>query len=494
VLAAAGANDWGQVMTQSQKRFSIVLLVVGAIVALLFVWAASQFHWVEEEIDHGFSKAANQNQFLAAKLFLQKQGIPVSVVKNQQLLDKGSWRNIELKPEDTIILVNAYKTLDEDRYYRLKDWIESGGTLIASTQNPFVGSHTKENDLLLDDFSIEQAPAEIEEKGDFLEELTKDLKKKEKELQEEKDNKQKQKDKESQINTEKQSGKEKQTSKENEKDKEQSDKEVNKSKSSEELAREKKQTEVKKNYLARCGKSKDAIKVEFASEEKPLAFDFSREQAFIYYDYEGVSDEDEPKERSEHLLYFDWGEGGVTFLSDTFIWSNRRIDCHDHAYALWSLINLDGRVWILINQDAPSLSSIIWHKAPYGLIACILALILWLWLKSQTLGPVFVQKTLERRSLSEHLYATGILLWRQFHSPQLLVVLRKEILELLEKRHSLANVPENDPSAQTRLDFLHELTGLSREAIKHALFADAVHEPQDLARVIANLQIIRKKI
>lgn len=460
-------------MTPALKRILIVATAVILLIALVVYWCATQFHWVKEEVDHGFSKAAMQNNFLAAKLFLQKQGVPVSVVKNQQILEKGSWRNIELKPDDTIILVNAYKTLDEDRYYRLKDWVEAGGTLIASSQNPFVGSHTKENDLLLDDFSIEQAPKDIEEKGDFFEELSKDLKKKEKELEEEK---------------------KKEDSEKSKTDTQDKSNDPVAEKTPEEQAQKKKQAEIKKDYQWRCGKKKDAVTVNFASEDKPLAFDFSHEKAFIYYDYDDVDDDDEPKERPEHLLYFDWGEGAVTFLSDTYIWSNKRIDCHDHAYALWSLVNLNGRVWILVNQDAPSLSAIIWHKAPYGLLACILALVLWLWSKSQALGPVFVRQTLARRSLAEHLYATGVLLWRKFQSPQLLIVLRKDILDVLEKHHLFPNVPEHDPSGQLRLDFLHELTGLPQDAIKHALFADAIHEPQDLARVIAHLQIIRKKI
>jgi hypothetical protein len=484
------------IMTPAAKRISIVALAVILLIALVAYWFATQLHWVEEEVDRGFSKAAMQNDFLAAKLFLQKQGVPVSVLKNQQLLEKGSWRNIELKPDDTIILVNAYKTLDEDRYYRLKDWVEAGGTLIASSQNPFVGSHTKENDLLLDDFSIEQAPKEVAEKGDFFEELSKDLKKKEKELEEEKEfeEKWKEKNEENNPNKENQDNKNNKEHKKDQTDKKLNEKEKEKSKTPEQLAQEKKQAEIKKEYLWRCGKKKDAVTVDFVSEEKPLAFDFSRENAFIYYDYDDLDEEDEPKESPEHLLYFDWGEGAVTFLSDTHIWSNKRIDCHDHAYALWSLVNLNGRVWILVNQDAPSLSAIIWHKAPYGLLACVLALILWLWCKSQIFGPVFVKQTLARRSLAEHLYATGVLLWRKFQSPQLLIVLRKDIMDVLERHHLIPGTSETDPSGQMRLDFLHELTGLSQEAIKHALFAEGIHEPQDLARVIAHLQIIRKKI
>jgi hypothetical protein len=481
-----------EIMKPALKRILIVALAVILLIALVGYWFTTQFHWVEEEIDHGFSKAAMQNNFLAAKLFLQKQGVPVSVVKNQQLLEKGSWRNIELKPDDTIILVNAYKTLDEDRYYRLKDWVEAGGTLIASSQNPFVGSHTKENDLLLDDFGIEQAPKEVEEKGDFFEEISKDLKKKEKELEEEKEfeEKLKEKDRENQDGKEnKEIQKEDQTEKSEEKLNE-----AVKDTTPEQLTQKKKKAEIKKDYQRRCGKKKEAVTVDFVSEDKPLSFDFSRENAFIYYDYNDVDEEDEPKERSEHILYFDWGEGAVTFLSDTHIWTNQRIDCHDHAYALWSLVNLNGRVWILVNQDAPSLSAIIWHKAPYGLLACILALILWLWSKSQILGPVFVQQILARRSLTEHLYATGVLLWRKLQSPQLLIVLRKDIMDVLEKHHLIPATSETDPSGQLRLDFLHELTGLSQEAIKHALFAEGIHEPQDLARVIAHLQIIRKEI
>lgn len=457
-------------MNPVRKKILLIGVILVLLISGLGYVISSQFYWAEEEVDRGFSKSALQNDFLAAKLFLQKQGIPVSVVKNQRLLEEGRWRNLELKPDDTVILVNAYKTLDENRYYKLKDWVEAGGTLIASSQNPFVGSHTNENDLLLEEFGIEQAPRKVEEKGDFFEELSKDLKKKEKELKEKKQNKQ---------------NKQKEPSTEVEKDK---------SKTSEEISANEKKRELKEAYWNRCGKKKDATPIDFVSEEKPLMFDFSHEDNFIYYDYDELDDEGLAKERAEHFLHFDWGDGSATFVSDTHIWSNRRIDCHDHAYALWSLVNLEGRVWVLINQDAPSLSAIIWQKAPYGFLACLVALCLWLWSKSQSHGPVFVQRVLARRSLAEHLYATGVLLWRKFQSPQLLIVLRNDILDHLEKHHFMVGSTEQDPSGQLRLDFLHELTGLPQEAIKRALFAEGIHEPQDLAKVIAHLQIIRKKI
>ncbi len=78
-----------------------------------------------------------------------------TTVKNLSLLDKHSWRNLKLGAQDTIVIINGYKTLTQERYDSLYEWVEAGGTLITSTQNPFIGTHTSEEDLLLNDFNIE---------------------------------------------------------------------------------------------------------------------------------------------------------------------------------------------------------------------------------------------------------------------------------------------------------------------------------------------------
>jgi len=482
-------SDAKESLTRLQR--GLIIGALAAVLAGLGYWWYTTLEWEEKEIDLGYSKEARQNDFLAAEIFLRKQGVQATTVKNLSLLDKHSWRNLKLGAQDTIVIINGYKTLTQERYDSLYEWVEAGGTLITSTQNPFIGTHTSEEDLLLNDFNIELEPEKNDtDTRDLLEKLADGLDEEETETETETET----------------SGDNKDTAEKNLK------------------KIEKDQEEKPENYY-RCRIDATPTAIEFANEEKPLNFDFGRRNPFIYYDYVAHDDTTENSERSEtptdedvavddaketeavngegkneedyhydekreHLLYFDIGDGSVTVTSDNSIWENQRIDCHDHAYGLWRLVNPDGRVWFLINQDAPSLAAILWRNASYGVIAGIIALALWLWSLSLRFGPVLVIEQSGRRSLAEHIYASAMLLWRKQQHPQLLNILRKEIFDRIEEQH-----PNLDqPSGDQRLEFLHQLTGISQADIKHALFAEGLHHPQEFAAAIAHLQTIRKQL
>lgn len=484
-------SDAKKSLTPMQR--GLIIAALAAVLAGLGYWWYTTLEWEETEIDLGYSKEARQNDFLAAEIFLRKQGVQATTVKNLSLLDKHSWRNLKLGAQDTIVIINGYKTLTQERYDSLYEWVEAGGTLITSTQNPFIGTHTSEEDLLLNDFNIELPHEEADpDTRDLLEKLA--------------DGFDEEDDSDSESANDKKSG-----------EKDSDDKQETTAEKSSDKTDSKKKAKAEKdkkpeNYY-RCSLKETPTAIEFADEEKPLNFDFSRRSPFIYYDYVAHDNSDQDSERNEtptnedatvddaeedyhydekreHLLYFDIGEGSVTITSDNSIWANQRIDCHDHAYGLWRLVNPDGRVWFLINQDAPSLAALLWRNASYGVIAGIIALIFWLWALSVRFGPVLVVEQSGRRSLAEHIYASAMLLWRKQQHPQLLNILRKEILERLDEQH-----PNLDQaSGEQRLEFLHQLTGISQANIKQALFADGLHHPQEFAAAIAHLQTIRKQL
>ena len=506
-------SDAKESLTRLQR--GLIISALAAVLAGLGYWWYTTLEWEETEIDLGYSKEARQNDFLAAEIFLRKQGVQATTVKNLSLLDKHSWRNLKLGAQDTIVIINGYKTLTQERYDSLYEWVDAGGTLITSTQNPFIGTHTSEEDLLLNDFNIELEPEETDtDTRDLLEKLADGFDEESDESDDENSDTEKADDKQdTSLEKSPTDNLEEKTLAEKSSDKKASKK------------NEKAKKDEKPENYYRCSMKETPTAIEFADEEKPLNFDFSRRSQFIYYDYIAHDDSDEDSEngetptdedltvddekdiesvaeeeteeedyhydeKREHLLYFDIGEGSVTITSDNTIWANQRIDCHDHAYGLWRLVNPDGRVWFLINQDAPSLASILWRNASYGVIAGIIALVLWLWALSVRFGPVLVVEQSGRRSLAEHIYASAMLLWRKQQHPQLLNILRKEILERLDEQH-----PNLDQaSGEQRLEFLHQLTGISQADIKQALFADGLHHPQEFAAAIAHLQTIRKQL
>jgi len=435
---------------QHKKALIICGLITLATLAVMLIY--KNLEWEEKIVDRGYSPAALKNNFLAAELFLRKQGVRTTSAKNFILLDKFSWRNTPLGDKDTIILINGHKTLTKTRYDNLIKWVENGGTLITSTQNPFIGDHTKAHDILLEDFNIELAH-EIEEnekdKRTVVEKIADELKKSPRD--------------EKPKNTEEKASDDKVA------DKKTTDKKSEKAKS---------------DKFYRCNKDETPAEITFNGEDKPLLFDFSLNSAFNYY----RNDEDEPE--FLHMAYFDIGEGSVTVTSDNTIWRNQRIDCYDHAYGLWRLINPEGRVWFLVNQDAPSLWSILWRSAHHGVIAAIVALCLWLWQKSLRFGPLLAREHIERRSLAEHIYSSGMLLWRKQQHPQLIVPLRQDVMERLNQYHP--HIMQSSRAEQ--LSYLHQLTQLSTADIQQALFADNLLNPQAFTTAVAHLQTIRKAL
>lgn len=490
-------------MSDAKKSLTTVQrgLIIGALVTALIglgYWWYTTLVWEEKEIDLGYSKEARQNDFLAAEIFLRKQGVQATTVKNLSLLDKHSWRNLKLGAQDTLVIINGNKTLTQARYDALYEWVENGGTLITSTQNPFIGTHTSEEDLLLNDFNIELPPEEKDtDAGSLLEKLADSFDEEDSNDSDEEP---------SEARTDNQDAIETSTADSSAKNTESKKASNDKNQQDEKNGQNKKKakTDEKPENYYRCALKEQPTPITFVGEEQPLNFDFSHNPEFIYYDYvaqdstddENAESDDESEEdyhydkSQEHLLYFDIGEGSVTITSDNHIWSNQRIDCHDHAYGLWRLINPEGRVWFLINQDAPSLASILWRNASYGVSAGIIALILWLWANSVRFGPVLVVEHSGRRSLAEHIYASAMLLWRKQQHPQLLNLLRKDIFDRLDEQHPHLNQPSGDQ----RMEFLHQITGIAQTDIKQALFADGLHHPQEFAAAIAHLQTIRKQL
>jgi Domain of unknown function (DUF4350) len=432
-------------MMQLSSRFHIKkihLLIVGLalVVLALLYWFYTKLEWEEHEIDLGYSSEARQNPFLAAELFLRNQGVTVTRVNNVSLLEKQSWRELHLEPNDTILLINSYKTLTNESYKNISSWIENGGTFIMSARNPFMGSHTSDEDFLFEEFGVEPTTIEkTDEDTNFFKKIAEDLKKQQEEQKQEKQ-------------------------------------------------KEKKQNEEKKKKEDTCVEEEKTITIPFASDEKPLVFDFSTASPLQRLSYS--DDEDNQQELSsdkKHLFYFNWGEGSVTFVSDETIWSNRRIHCHDHAYGLWRLINPYNRIWILVNQDAPSLAAILWRYIPFAVISCSLALFFWLWSSSQTFGPVQTVTQTQRRSLTEHLHASAMLLWRRQQQVQLLKQLRQSILSRL---HSVSAIAFQ--SDQEKIEYLFELSKIPKKQIEKALFSEQLEHPQEFINAVVCLQSLVK--
>lgn len=419
-------------MAELRRRSHRVRLLL--CLALLFsvcLWLGQQITWKEKEIDIGQSTAARQNNFLAAQYFLQEQGVASQLLRSFSLLDNLAWQEEQVGQNDTLILINAYKLLQGKRLQNLLNWIENGGIVITGTSNQFIGNNTRTRDPLFDQLGVDviRKPSTSEDDTEEPEDIT-----------------------------------------ETEKSEEDDPQSVDNA-----------------EEPHRCDIEGDLTLLDLFADTEPLLIDFSQGEAFLA---STATIAEVGDDLGLHLAVFEYGEGWIIVHSDPSIWSNARIDCHDHAYALWKILHPTDKVWFLVNQEAPSLLALLWRVSPVGIGACILALLLWLWAKARRFGPVLSRAEAGRRSLAEHIRASATLLWRHKQHPYLIEQMRRRLREQVQRSHAQFS----SLSEPEQVQLLQALTGMPTEQIHRGLFSDQVESSQDFTETVAHLQNIRKHL
>ena len=210
-----------------------------------------------------------------------------------------------------------------------------------------------------------------------------------------------------------------------------------------------------------------------------VAFDptrsFRLEQARVYWEV--------PAAEGYHLLRFYHGNGMITLLSDNRFFTNSRIDEHDHALFLASLMEGAGQAWLLYSSQMPTLPLLLWRNAPYLVISGCLWSVLLVWWLTYRSGPILIQANAQRRDLLEHLQAASEYLWKQEWAGSL----QKRTREQVEKRWLRSHPHLQRMARPERCAWLAQRTGLSAESIREALYAEQTHE-RNLLETSANLQ------
>ncbi|EDN68690.1 conserved hypothetical protein, membrane [Beggiatoa sp. PS] len=128
-----------------------------------------------------------------------------------------------------------------------------------------------------------------------------------------------------------------------------------------------------------------------------------------------------------HLLFYYWGSGMISVLSDLAFIENDKIDQYDHAQFLWIMVNFERpatRVWFLkapafeqgspsARQKIPELRTLLWTNAWTIITSLAVLLLFWLWAASHRFGPLLPTPPRVRRRLLEHIEASGHFLWQQ---------------------------------------------------------------------------------
>ncbi|MQP76347.1 DUF4350 domain-containing protein [Stenotrophomonas sp. MYb238] len=113
-----------------------------------------------------------------------------------------------------------------------------------------------------------------------------------------------------------------------------------------------------------------------------------------------------------------------------------------------------GRMHLVYAAEAPSLWRTVLQRGWPIWLPLLLALLAWLWMRAQRFGPLLPSPRQERRSLLEHVRASGEHLHRYGKSPLLYDAVRQSFLARLRRRAPLAAALTGDAQLHAIADHL----------------------------------------
>lgn len=187
------------------------------------------------------------------------------------------------------------------------------------------------------------------------------------------------------------------------------------------------------------------------------------------------------------------GNGSVDVLSSLWFIQRNNIESPVSAWLAAQLLAPNdghGTFHLIYEPGLPSLWLVIWRKGWMAWAPALLALVAWLWWRTQRSGPVLPGYVRERRSLIEHITASGELLWRFRRGNLLYQAVRTRFIAKLRRR---------DPVAASQPDVLQAemiaaATGVSPTIVQRALQAPPIDDAHALRERIALLIDLGKQL
>lgn len=193
------------------------------------------------------------------------------------------------------------------------------------------------------------------------------------------------------------------------------------------------------------------------------------------------------------LVRYAEGKGSVTFLAAADFLANDGIGQHDHAALAWALVRAGGDapagVWLSIRDEVPTLGQLLARHAWMALASGALLIAAWLWYAGSRFGPLLPAPPRGRRSLLEHVEASGDFLWRTGRGEELLQGARQSLFHRIDVREPGWNrLPPPE-----LIQRLATAARLPAARIDRALHGSAV-TPADLVQTLQTLETLRRTL
>lgn len=417
----------------------LIILLVGLAVGFGVYDFYRTHEYKEVTIRTGLLNEARRNPYYAARLFLKRMGVPT--VKKESL---QSLSGIGFPDTDNVMFITSSRsTLSTGRTEALLDWVESGGHLIArSTTDWYYSGDDKledEIDELLSD----------KESRDPLQRMMG-------------------------IRT----GKRVYLGNDNSDDEEDNQNIIS-------------------SLLETTEDHQYEREIRLKGVSKTLKIQSIRfNQLDIDYNHEKQSEPIKIAGKN-FMVRQRLGDGMITLLSDLSFLENYQIEKSDHAEILWHLVhgshtdlNQPQQVWLIHNDEMPSLWTLIWKYAWALNVSLIILFLFWMLKASRRFGPLIPKQQEDRRSLNEHITSSGNFYWKNNQKQLLVESARQSTLQHLTRVHP-GWAQRTD---EEQLQILSEQLKMPVDALRTLLFSTDIEQADDFTRLIQQLEMIRKSV
>ncbi len=185
--------------------------------------------------------------------------------------------------------------------------------------------------------------------------------------------------------------------------------------------------------------NKEETNIQLQGSKRPLQLSIKNFNPITYLDND-LAQADEVIKIKQHIFMLrrPIGKGMITLMPDFSFIDNRNIRKVDHAEILWQLVHgleEPDNVWLIHNDEMPALWQLMWNKASALIITLALMLILWLRSASHRFGPLIPKAPEDRRSLLEHIQASGHFYWKHQQKGKLIASTREALNQRLASTH-----------------------------------------------------------
>ena len=181
------------------------------------------------------------------------------------------------------------------------------------------------------------------------------------------------------------------------------------------------------------------------------------------------------------MVTTEYGYGDIMVLSHARAFRNAYIDRADHAQFVKWIGNRRGEKSIVfLYGSGTSFMGLLWQHGWQAIIAGLLLLAFWLWMRIPRFGPLKEDDHVVLGGYGDALSASARFLWRKKQLHHYLRPLRDRI------------EAENPDDPENHYQLLAEKSGFTREEIVEAMTAPQTKDPASLTRIVQRLQTILK--